>query len=169
MTERQGAFTVSTRLLLSADHRARLERLVRSQRIDLADLVSMIVADYCDDLPSAIATRAAGTVTIPVRLFLSAQARQQIEAFTHAHEIDLATLVSQIVAGYLDTLPDIPPAQAPEPARASAEQLRQRRAELSRLRQRRDASGAQAPAWLISYIAELEAELKRLESIRGDE
>ncbi|HEX9439337.1 MAG TPA: hypothetical protein VF909_06645 [Roseiflexaceae bacterium] len=164
MTERQGAFTVSTRLLLSAARRARLERLVRSQRIDLADLVSMIVADHCDALPSAIVARPAGAVTIPIRLYLTAEARQQIEAFTHARAIDLADLVSQIVAGYLDTLPDTPPDSAPEPARDSVEQLRQRRAELGRLRARRDASGAQAPAWLASYIAELEAELKRLEA-----
>ena len=163
MTERQGAFTVSTRLLLSAEQRAQLERLVRSERIDLADLVSMIVADHCDALPSAVVARPAGAVTIPIRLFLTAKARQQIEAFTHARGIDLADLVSQIVAGYLDTLPDIPPAPAPEPARDSAEQLPQRRADLGRLRARRDAAGAQAPAWLASYIAELEAEVQRLE------
>ena len=162
MTERQGAFTVSTRLLLSAEQRAQLERLVRSQRIDLADLVSMIVADHCDALPSAVVARPAGAVTIPIRLFLTVEARRQIEAFTHAHEIALADLVSQIVAGYLDTLPDTAP--APEPVRDSGEQLRQRRGELGRLRARRDAAGAQAPAWLASYIAELEAEVQRLES-----
>jgi hypothetical protein len=164
MTERQGAFTVSTRLLLSTAQRAQLERLVRSQRIDLADLVSMIVADYGDTLPSAIAARPAGAITIPIRLFLSAEAREQIEAYTHAHGIDLADLVSQIVAAYLDTQPDTSAGAAPEPAHDGAEQLRARRAELNRLRTRRDATGAQAPTWLASYIAELEAELKRLES-----
>jgi hypothetical protein len=163
MTERQGAFTVSTRLLLSAEQRARLERLVRSQRTDLADLVSMIVADHCDALPSAVVAPPAGAVTIPIRLFLTAMARQEIEAFTHARAIDLADLVSQIVASYLDTLPDTPPVSEPEPARDNVEQLRQRRADLGRLRQRRDAAGAQAPAWLASYIAELEAEVQRLE------
>jgi hypothetical protein len=162
MTERQGAFTVSTRLLLSAEQRAQLEWLVRSQRIDLADLVSMVVADHCDALPNGVVARPAGAATIPIRLFLTPMARQQIEAFTHAHGIELADLVSQIVAGYLDTLPDIAP--APEPVRDSGEQLRQRRGELGRLRARRDAAGAQAPAWLASYIAELEAEVQRLES-----
>jgi hypothetical protein len=166
MTERQGAFTISTRLLLSAEQRAQLERLVRSQRIDLADLVSMVVADHCAALPSAIDARPAGTMAIPIRLFLTPTARQQIEGWTHAREIDLADLVSQIVADYLQTLPDSETAPAPEPAANSAEQLRQRRAELSRLRARRDADGARAPAWLASYIAELEAELKRLESTR---
>jgi hypothetical protein len=164
MTERQGAFTVSTRLLLSAEQRTQLALLVRSQRIDLADLVSMIVADHCDALPSAVAARPVGAATIPIRLFLTPTARQQIEAWTHAREIDLADLVSQIVAGYLQTLPDSETAPASEPVADSAAQLRQRRAELGRLRARRDADGAKAPAWLVSYIAELEAELKRLES-----
>jgi hypothetical protein len=164
MTERQGAFTVSTRLLLSAAQRAQLERLVRSQRIELADLVSMIVADYVDALPSPTATRAPGTSTIPIRLFLSVEARQQIEAYTQAHGVELADLASQIVADYLDTQPDSPADVALEPAREGAEQLRARQAELSRLRARRDAAGAQAPTWLASYIAELEAELKRLGS-----
>jgi hypothetical protein len=162
MTERQGAFTVSTRLLLSAEQRAQLERLVRSQRIDLADLVSMVVADHCDTLPNGVVARPAGAATIPIRLFLTPMAREQIEAFTHARGIELADLVSQIVAGYLDTLPDTAP--APEPVRDSGELLRQRRGELGRLRARRDAAGAQAPAWLASYIAELEAEVQRLEN-----
>jgi len=155
---------MSTRLLLSGEQRARLAELVRSQRIDLADMVSMIVADHCAALPSTIVMRPAGAVTIPIRLFLTAEARQQIEAYTHAHEIDLSALVSQIVGGYLDTLTDRPSAPVPAPASDSGEQLRQRRAELGRLRARRDAAGAQTPAWLESYIAELEAELRRLES-----
>ena len=163
MTERQGAFTVSTRLLLSEEQRSQLEQLVRSQRIDLADLVSMIVADHCDALPTSLAARPASAVTIPIRLFLTAEARDQIDGWTHSHKLDLAELVSDILAGYLDTLPATPPVPS-APSRDSAEQLRQRRAELGRLRARRDAAGAQAPAWLSSYIAELEAELKRLES-----
>jgi hypothetical protein len=166
MTERQGAFTVTTRLLLGVEQREQLALLVRSQRIDLADLVSMIVADHCDALPRTITARPAGAVTIPIRLFLTTEARRQIEAWTHAREIDLADLVSQIVAGYLDTLPDTPSTLVPEPTADSGERLRQRRAELGRLRARRDVAGAQAPAWLASYIADLEAELKRLDSTR---
>src|SRR3954454_15450486 len=100
MTERQGDFTVSTRLLVSGEHRAQLEQLVRSQRIDLADTVSMIVADSCDALPSKLTVRPAGAVTIPIRLFLTAEARRKIEAWTHAREIDLAGLVSQIIGDY---------------------------------------------------------------------
>ena len=161
MTERQGAFTVSTRLLLSAEQRARLERLVFEQRIDPADLVSMIVADHCDDLPSALSARPAGAATVPIRLYLTPTARKQIDEWTHAHEVDLAALASQIVGDYLDVLPESPP--VPEATRDNAAELRQRRAELGRLRARRDADGAGAPAWLASYIAELEAEVLRLE------
>ena len=71
VTERQGAFTISTRLLLSGGQRAQLAQLVRNQRIDLADMVSMIVADHCDALPSTIVARPAGAMTIPIRLFLT--------------------------------------------------------------------------------------------------
>ena len=162
MTERQGAFTVSTRLLLSAEQRARLERLVREHRIDPADLVSMIVADRCDALPSDTVARPPGAVTVPIRLYLTPTAREKIEQWTHARQLDLADLVSQIVGSYLDALPYSPPAPA-APHDDSAE-VRQRRAELSRLRARHDAAGAGAPAWLASYIAELEAEVQRLES-----
>ncbi|HEU5103235.1 MAG TPA: hypothetical protein VFU22_29645 [Roseiflexaceae bacterium] len=161
MTERQGAFTISTRLLLSAEQRARLERLVLDQRIDPADLVSMIVADHCDELPSALGARPTGAVTVPIRLYLTPTAREQIDQWLLARELELADLVSQIVGDYLDVLPDAPPAS--EPVRDSSAELRQRRGELSRLRARRDAAGAAAPAWLASYIVELEAEVKRLE------
>ncbi|HJZ46097.1 MAG TPA: hypothetical protein VKE41_02985 [Roseiflexaceae bacterium] len=161
MTERQGAFTISTRLLLSSEQRARLERLVLDQRIDLADLVSMVVADHCAALPRVVSARPSGAATVPVRLFLTPSARQQIEQAIQEQGVDLADLVSQIVATYLDTLPAAPP--APEPARDSSVDLRQRRAELGRLRARRDVAGSAAPAWLVSYIAELEAEIHKLE------
>ena len=42
-------------------------------------------------------------------------------------------------------------------------ELQQRRAELARLRARRETAGSRAPAWLHAYIAELEAEIRRLE------
>jgi hypothetical protein len=108
MTERQGAFTVPTLLYLSAEHRARLELLVREQETDLAELVSQIVADY------------------------------------------------------LDTLPPASPAP-PDPPRDHTAELRQRRGELGRLRRQREAAGPDAPPWLSSYIADLESEIRRLE------
>ena|SRR5689334_9991181 len=109
MTERQGAFTVPTRIYLSPEHRVRLERLVREQEVDLAELISQIVADY------------------------------------------------------LDTLPDAPPLP-PEPTTDRMAELRQRRAELARLRAQRESAGPRAPDWLAAYIAELEADIRHLES-----
>src|SRR5688500_10250838 len=106
MTERQGAFTVSTKLFLSTEQRARLERLVWDQHMDVAELISMIVADHCESLPNAIAVQHQGAVTIPTLLFLTPEAREEIEQVTHERKIDLANLVSYVVGEYLDTLPD---------------------------------------------------------------
>lgn len=107
MTEKQGAFTVPTRLFLSSEHRVRLERLVREQETDLANVVSQIVAEYLDALP--------------------------------------------------------PSTPQPEVASNNSAELRKRRAELGRLRGQQEAAGARAPAWLAAYITELEGEIRRLE------
>ena len=160
MTERQGAFTVSTQLFLTPERRARLERLVLDQRADLADIVSSVVADHIDSLASGGGAVREGTVAIPTRLYLTPAARERIEQLTDERGVELADLISEVVAAYVDTLPHPPP----EPAPDHSQELRQRRAELARLRARRDASGASAPAWLNEYIAEIEAEVHRLES-----
>jgi hypothetical protein len=75
--------------------------------------------------------------------------------------VDLADLLSEIVADYLDHQPDVEPAA---PARDDAAELRKRRSELASLRARRDAFGTGAPAWLNAYIAALESDIQRLES-----
>jgi hypothetical protein len=160
MTERQGAFTVSTQLFLSAERRARLERLVLDQRVELADIVSSVVADHVDTLASAGGADRDGTVAIPTRLYLTPAARERIEQLTHERGVELADLISEVVAAYVDTLPPPPPQPAPDHSR----ELRQRRTELARLRARREAAGPNAPAWLNAYIAEIEAEVHRLES-----
>ena len=48
MTERQGLFSIPTRLLLAPGHRAKLEAIVRTRGIELSELLSEIVADYLD-------------------------------------------------------------------------------------------------------------------------
>lgn len=50
MTERQGTFTIPTRLYLSDGHRDLLERIVRQQRVDLSEWVSEVVAEHLDAL-----------------------------------------------------------------------------------------------------------------------
>ena len=102
-----------------------------------------------------------GTYTIPARLFLSAEQRAKLEQIVRSERSDLSEVVSQILTHYLDTLPVPAPVPAPAPDRRDL--IRQRRAELGRLRARAAAAGSQAPAWKSSYIADLEAELRRLE------
>ncbi len=51
MTEHQGAFTVPTRLFLSPEHRVRLERLVREQESDLANVSRRSWPNTFDRLP----------------------------------------------------------------------------------------------------------------------
>lgn len=109
-------------------------------------------------------TEQQGMFTVPTRLYLTPEHRAQLERLVRAHDLDLADLVSQIVADYLDALPDVSPDVPPEePAPSLTEELRRRRAELARLRARKDAAGPHVPAWLDPYIADLEAELRRLE------
>lgn len=107
-------------------------------------------------------TERQGAFTIPTRLYLTTEHRAQLERLVREQEVDLAEFVSQVVAEYLDRLPPLPDAPAP-PEPDHAGDLRLRRSELARLRARRDAAGSQAPAWLHAYIADLEAEIRRLE------
>lgn len=106
-------------------------------------------------------TERAGLFSIPTRLLLTPEQRVKLEALVRTRDIELSDLLSEIVGEYLDAQPDQPPAAAP-PADTAAD-LRTRQAELVRLRARRDAAGSAAPAWLGAYIAELEAEIARLE------
>ena len=107
-------------------------------------------------------TEQQGAFTVPTRLFLSPEHRISLERLVREQETDLANLVSQIVAEYLDALPPSQPLPPEVPTNNSAE-LRKRRAELARLHSQQQAAGAHAPAWLAAYIAELEGEIRRLE------
>jgi hypothetical protein len=51
VTERQGLFSIPTRLLLAPEQRAKLETIVRARAVDLSELLSEIVADYLDAQP----------------------------------------------------------------------------------------------------------------------
>lgn len=102
-----------------------------------------------------------GAYTVPTRLFLSAEQRAKLEQLVRSEHSDLSEVVSQILAQYLDTLPA--PAHTSNTMVDKRDDIRQRRAELARLRARRDAAGVRAPAWMSSYITDLEAELQRLE------
>src|SRR5215211_5673729 len=105
-------------------------------------------------------TEKEGLFSIPTRLLLTPEQRAKLEAIVYAREVDLADFLSEIVAEYLDAQTDVPPLDLPVPDNTA--EIRKRRTELARLRTRRDTAGAGAPAWLNSYIAELEAEIRRL-------
>ena len=107
-------------------------------------------------------TERQGAFTVPTLLYLSTEHRARLELLVREQETDLAELVSQIVADYLDTLPPAPP-QPPEAPPDHTAELRQRRGELARLRRQREAGGQDAPPWLDNYIADLESEIRRLE------
>jgi len=107
-------------------------------------------------------TERQGLFTIPTRLYLTLEQRERLERLVRTHDLDLAELVSQVFADYLDALPDVPPPA--EPASDQTAELERRRSELARLRARQQSAGPAAPPWLHSYIAELEAEIKRLEA-----
>src|SRR5262245_32002451 len=106
-------------------------------------------------------TEQKGTFTVPTRLFLSPEHRARLERMVREYETDLAELVSWIVADYLDALPEAEP-PPPDPSPDHSAELRKQRAELARLRARQEAAGPNAPAWLANYIAEIEAEIRRL-------
>lgn len=106
-------------------------------------------------------TEREGTYTIPTRLFLNGDQRAKLEHLVRSGETDVADLVTRVISEYLDTMPE--PKPSPVEVRDRRADIRQRRAELARLRARREAAGNAAPVWLNTYIADLEAEIRRLE------
>ena len=159
MTERQGLFTVQTSLYLSPENRARLEHLVRERCSNPPDVVSQILAEHPLSQLSSDTDGADGE-PIHMRIYLTPEQRQAFETYLATHKTTLSALVSRIVADHLATLPVPPP--APPPPRPKAD-LAKRRADLARLKARRDEAGKEAPARLHAYIAQMEAELRRLE------
>lgn len=117
---------------------------------------------------------AEGHYTIPTRVYLSAQQREQLLLLLRQHEIDLPDLLTELLISFLEHLPEETPApadeteKAEEPDSAEAEKLRERRAEVRRLRARLKMLGNEAPHWLASYVAELEREIARLEQETPD-
>lgn len=103
-----------------------------------------------------------GRFTIPTYIFLTQAHRAKLERLLHERELDLAALLTEIVTSYLDQLPD-PVAASAAP---QSDELPRRRAELQRLRARVAAAGSSAPEWLRGLVADLEAEIARLEGTR---
>ncbi|MBC8162026.1 MAG: hypothetical protein H7Z42_12485 [Roseiflexaceae bacterium] len=106
-------------------------------------------------------TERQGTYTIPARLFLTPEQRAKLDQLTRVERVDISELVTNVVGTYLDGLPA--PEIVPNASTERSADTRKRRAELARLRARREAAGAAAPAWLSTYIADIEAELRQAE------
>lgn len=106
-------------------------------------------------------TEQQGLFTIPTRLYLTHDQCMQLEMIVRQRGGELSDLLSKVISEYLEQMPPVPPLTPASRAEREAE-IRQRKAELARLYARRDAAGSAAPAWLHTYIADLELELERL-------
>jgi hypothetical protein len=106
-------------------------------------------------------TEQQGLFTIPTRLYLTHDQCMQLEHIVRERGGELSDLLSQIISEYLEGMPPAPPSTPASRAERETE-VRQRKAELARLYARRDAAGSAAPAWLHTYISDLEMELERL-------
>lgn len=104
-----------------------------------------------------------GQFTLSTRIFLTEARRERLQHLILREGVDLPELLSDLLADYLDDLPEVEP--EPEQKPDVSNEIRQRRVELRRVRAQQRAAGQQAPAWLTSYIAELETEIARLEKI----
>jgi hypothetical protein len=107
-------------------------------------------------------TQQQGTFTVPTRLFLTLEQRKRLELLIRERETELADLVSQIVADYLEAQPATTP--PPEAPRDYGPEIQRYRVELNRLRKQQQDAGNNAPPWLAAYIAEIESEIRRLEA-----
>jgi hypothetical protein len=103
-------------------------------------------------------TEREGTFTIPTRVFVTEEQRAKLQQLVLREGVELPDLLSDLLAQHLDALPEA--SGAPAPAAPSRADLGAKRAELARLRARKQASGANAPTWLDGYIADLEADIR---------
>jgi hypothetical protein len=105
-----------------------------------------------------------GQFTIPTRVFLNAKQREKLFLLAREHDVDLPELLTELLVSFLEHLPEYERSVAePEAVSDQEAEIRQRRAELRRLRARAVAGGDAAPAWLQQYTADLEREIQRLE------
>ena len=102
-----------------------------------------------------------GRFTIPTRIYLTAEQRAKLERLLRHEERELDALLTELAAAYLAAQPE-PPAESLAVGDTATEELRQRRAELRRLRPKLNDAHNPPPAWLIAMVAELEAEIQRL-------
>lgn len=105
---------------------------------------------------------AEGHFTIPTRIYLTPVQRAKLEHLLDSLERQLDEWLTDLVVTQLDPLPSPPAAVAVADGDAT-EELRRRRAELRRLRPKLNDPHNPPPAWLVQMVADLEAEIRRLE------
>jgi hypothetical protein len=113
-----------------------------------------------------------GRFTIPARVYLTAEQRDRLMLLAREHETDIHELLTELLVSFLDHLPEMeqpPPEPQPEPVSDREADLRQRRAEVRRLRLRLATGGDRVPPWMRSYLSDLEQEIRRLEREQKEE
>jgi hypothetical protein len=105
-----------------------------------------------------------GRFTITTRIYLTPGQRAKLFHMLDTSDRDLDDWLTELVTAQLDGLPEPPPEQVAAVGDHSGEELRRRRAELRRLRPRLRDPHNPPPAWLVQMVADLEAEVRRLES-----
>jgi hypothetical protein len=104
-----------------------------------------------------------GRYTIPTRIYLTAAQRAKLDGLLRLAEQNLDALLTGLLESYLAGQADPPVEPEPDQADARAAELAGRRRELRRLRAKLNDPYNAPPPWLITMVADLEAEIARLE------
>ncbi|NJN16302.1 MAG: hypothetical protein HC822_08515 [Oscillochloris sp.] len=107
-----------------------------------------------------------GTFTIPTRIYLNDEQRDRLNRLLRHEGRELNELLSDLVLAYLSAQPE-PPAPLNDHVAEVQALLQQRRSELRRLRRHLNDPHNPPPQFLIALVADLEAEVRRLEQTGG--
>jgi hypothetical protein len=105
-----------------------------------------------------------GRFTITTRVYLTAEQRAKLDGLLRLAEQSVDVLLTGLLEGYLAGQPEPPAEPEPDPADARAAELAGRRRELRRLRVKLNDPYNEPPPWLITMVADLEAEIARLQA-----
>ena len=106
---------------------------------------------------------AEGHFTIPTRLYLTHEQRAKLYYLLDQEGRELDDWLTEVATSYLETLPAPATVRATAIGSASTEEVRRRKSELRRLRPRLNDPHNPPPPWLVQMVADLEAEIRRLE------
>jgi hypothetical protein len=105
-----------------------------------------------------------GRFTISTRVYLTAEQRAKLDGLLRVAEQSLDVLLTGLVVSHLATQPDPPAEPEPDLSDARAADLAGRRRELRRLRTKLNDPYNPPPPWLLTMVADLEAEIARLQA-----